>query len=126
MNALATLNVPALVIFAGLTISVAMLALTASGHFPREHRGAGVRSLPGAAILWGALATVGLGALAAVALAWKSLPGAVAIIVGGGALLMAPLLLQPFPDSFVNGRRGLLALAFVTIALVAITWKLAA
>lgn len=101
----------ALVMFALLIMSAALYGLTASGQFPSEHRAKVLRSPAGAAVLWGTMAAgiattcVGLG------LAWRVLPWHAAVIVGGGVLLMAPLILQKFPDSFVDGRSGLLTFA---------------
>ena len=46
-------------------------------------------------------------------------------IGGGAALLFAPLLLQPLPDSFVNGRRGLLVFAAGAVVLAALMWRVA-
>jgi hypothetical protein len=92
-------------------MSAALYGLTASGQFPSEHRAEALRSPAGAAVLWGTMAvglattSVGLG------LAWRVLPWHAAVIVGGGVLLMAPLVLQKFPDSFVDGRSGLLTFA---------------
>jgi hypothetical protein len=40
-------------------------------------------------------------------------------------LLFAPLLLQPLPDSFVNGRRGLLVFAAGAVVLAALMWRVA-
>ena len=50
-------------------------------------------------------------ALVGVLVAWSALPWAWAIIIGGAVLLLAPLILQLFPDSFVDGRAGLLVFA---------------
>jgi hypothetical protein len=41
-------------------------------------------------------------------------------------VLLAPLLLQPLPDSFVNGRRGLLFFAGLALALTLISATLIA
>jgi hypothetical protein len=43
---------PALAVFVVLVLSVSLYGLTASGHFPSEHRGATVRSAGGTAVLW--------------------------------------------------------------------------
>jgi hypothetical protein len=40
-------------------------------------------------------------------------------------LLFAPLLLRPFPDSFVNGRSGLLVLSVAALAIAAVMWRVA-
>jgi hypothetical protein len=50
------------------------------------------------------------------------LPWHLAVIGGGAALLFAPLLLQPLPDSFVDGRRGLLAFSAAAVSLAALMW----
>ena len=57
------------------------------------------------------------------ALAWKALPWYALVIGGGAVLLFAPLLLQPLPDSFVNGRRGLLAFAAGAVVFAALMWR---
>ena len=43
---------------------------------------------------------------------------------GGAALLFAPLVLQLFPDPFVDGRAGLLVLATLAVALTWSGWAL--
>ena len=65
------------------------------------------------AILWGTMAGGVFTAVVSLFLAWIALPWYAAVIVGGGVLLMAPLVLQLFPDSFVDGRSGLLVFAGV-------------
>ena len=67
----------------------------------------------------------GLAGAAVLVLAWRALPWYATVIGGGAALLFAPLLLQPLPDSFVNGRRGLLVFAAGAIALAALMWRAA-
>jgi hypothetical protein len=45
-----------------------------------------------------------------------------AAVIGGGAMvLFAPLLLQPFPDSVVNGRRGLVIFTALATGLTVIS-----
>jgi len=101
----------ALVDFALLVMSAALYGLTASGQFPSEHRAEALKSVGGATILWGTMA-VALGTtLVGLLVAWSALPWAWAVIIGGAALLIAPLILQLFPDSFVDGRAGLLVFA---------------
>ncbi len=107
----------ALVVFALLVMLAALYGLTASGHFPAEHRGEELRSVGGAAVLWGTMAAGALTVFAALLIAWAALPWTAAVIVGGGALLMAPLVLQLFPDSFVDGRAGLVTFAGIGGAL---------
>jgi hypothetical protein len=109
-----------LALFMALVLSVSLYGLTASGHFPREHRAERLRGRLGAGILWGTMAVTATAALYAVLLAVQTLPWYAAVIGGGGMLLVAPLLLQPMPDSFVDGRRGLLAFAAAAAALAVI------
>jgi hypothetical protein len=113
-----------LVMFMALMLSVSLYGLTASGHFPREHRAERLRSGAGAAILWVSMAASAAAAVCAVAYAARTLPWHAAIIGGGLALLIAPLLLQPFPDSFVDGRRGLVTFTAASVVLAAIAWRL--
>ena len=109
--------IPALIIFAALLLAAALLALSASGHFPRRADAPGD---PGALALSvsmfaGAAATaVGLVA------AWRHLPWPPAVIAGGLAILAAPLVLQQFPDRFVDGRGSLVAFGGGAVVLAAI------
>jgi hypothetical protein len=113
----------------GLLVASVLLAalygLAASGHFPVEHRAPTLQHGRGALVLWGTMTATGLAAAAALAGAIKALPWYAVVIGGGGALLFAPLLLQPLPDSFVNGRRGLLMLATGAVVLAGLMWRLA-
>ena len=43
--------------------------------------------------------------------AWRLIPWYAAVIGGGFAILVAPLVLQQFPDRFVDGRASLLSFA---------------
>jgi len=106
-----------LVVFALLMMSAALYGLTASGQFPSEHRAEALKSPGGAALLWGTMAVGVATALVGLFLAWIVLPWYAAVIVGGGVLLMAPLVLQLFPDSFVDGRGGLVTFAALGAAL---------
>jgi len=46
-----------------------------------------------------------------------------AITIGAGAMLLAaPLLLRPFPDSFVNGSSALVVFAVGAAAIAVILW----
>ena len=107
----------ALVAFALLVMSAALYGLTASGQFPSEHRAETLKSPGGIVLLWGTMALGVLTAGVALFVAWIALPWTWAVIVGGGVLLMAPLVLQLFPDSFVDGRAGLLTFAGIGAAL---------
>ena len=112
---------PALAVFVALVLSVSLYGLTVSGHFPSEHRGETLRTSTGAAVLWLTMLACAAAAIYAVCFASRTLPWYVSVLGAGGAILIAPLLLQPMPDAFVNGRRGLIAfaLAAVVFALLA-------
>ncbi|HVY42535.1 MAG TPA: hypothetical protein VG966_05850 [Hyphomicrobiaceae bacterium] len=111
-----------LALFVALVLSVSLYGLTASGHFPGEHRADALRTTFGAALLWGTMAASAAAAIYAVAFAAASLPWHLAIIGGGGALLIAPLILQPMSDRFVNGRRGLVTFAALAVLLAGLAW----
>jgi hypothetical protein len=105
------------------TLMSALYGLAASGHFPRKHRPEKLRRGMGAGVLWGTMAATAVSLAAVLALGWKTLPWYAIVIGGGAALLFAPLVLQPMPDSFVNGRRGLIVLAAVAAMLAALMWS---
>jgi hypothetical protein len=46
--------------------------------------------------------------LVGITVAWRYLPWYAAVIGGGGAILVAPLALQPLPDRFVDGAGALI------------------
>lgn len=107
-----------LAVFMGLVLAFALFGLTASGHFPAEHRGDGLRSGLGAALLWMSIAGACVVLVAAVLLAMR-LPLYASVIGGGAMLLVAPLVLQGFPDRFVDGRVGLITFSGLGLCLVA-------
>lgn len=108
---------PQLTLFMALVLVLSLYGLTASGHFPEEHRAASLKTASGKLVLWGTIALCAALTLAALAFAWQQLPLPAAIIAGGAMVLIAPMLLQPLPDSFVNGRRGLITFTFAGVGL---------
>ena len=117
---------PELTLFMGLVLVLSLFGLTVSGHFPQEHRAASLRTGTGMLVLWGTIAVCCALTLAAAVFAWQRVPPYAAVIGGGAMVLFAPLLLQPFPDSFVNGRRGLLIFAGIAAGLAVIAGRLVA
>ena len=114
---------PSLIAFAALLLTAALLALSASGHFPRRADASGD---PGTLALWLSM-LAGLAATAVgIAAAWRHLPWPPAVIAGGLAILAAPLVLQQFPDRFVDGRSALAAFGGGAVVLAAILMVLAA
>lgn len=94
--------------FMVLLLSASLYGLAASGHFPAEHRAPALRTGFGRIVLFGSLALCLLCLLGGLAIVWHAVPWYAAVIGGGVMVLIAPLLLQPLPDSFVNGRAALL------------------
>jgi hypothetical protein len=106
-----------LVMFAALLLAISLFALSASGHFPKEHRSAALASGFGSAVLFGSMA-VSLACLAGgIYFIHAAIPWYAAVIGGGMAMLAAPLLLQPFSDAFVNGRASLLMFTALAVVL---------
>ena len=117
---------PELALFMALVLVLSLYGLTVSGHFPEEHRAPALRAGFGPLLLWGTIALCAALTLAALLFAWQRLPLSAAVIGGGAMVLFAPLLLQPFPDSFVNGRRGLLIFSGIATGLALIAGRLVA
>lgn len=123
-----SLNPPliaALAAFTATILSIALLGLTAAGHFPSRDRLAHMRTPFASAVLWGAILVSTAAAVAAIFAAGRSLPWAYAVVAGSLAVLFAPLILQKFTDSFVDGPVGLLTFAGTAAVLAACTWALA-
>jgi hypothetical protein len=112
--------VPPLVLFTGLMLALSLQALAASGHFPREHRSPALASGFGAALLYGAILLAALCLIAGLAAAWRLVPWYAAVIGGGGAILIAPLVLQKFSDRFVDGRAALMTFGGIALTLALI------
>lgn len=108
---------PHLAVFMALVLVLSLYGLTVSGHFPEEHRSDALKTAGGRLVLWGTLVLSAALAIVALAFAWQYLPLPSAIIGGGAMVLFAPLLLQPLPDAFVDGRRGLLTFSLIGVGL---------
>lgn len=117
---------PELLLFMAAVLLVSLYGLTVSGHFPVEYRAERLRSGSGAVLMWGTMMAAGLSGLLAILFASLLLPWYAAVIGGGAMVLFAPMLLQPFPDTFVNGRRGLVAFSAGASLTAFIMWQLAA
>jgi hypothetical protein len=111
-----------LLLFMASVLGVALYGLSASGHFPTEFRSPNLQRGWGRLVLWGTMLAAGLAGMAVLVRAWMLLPWHVALIGGSAMLLFAPLLLQPLPDSFVNGRRGLLVFGVGTALFAGAMW----
>ena len=113
-------SLPILALFTVLVLTVALYGLTLAGHFPAEHRGETLRSQQGTLIIAATAVIVTLAGAMALSLAVNALPWPAAVIAGGAALLVAPLVLQKFAESIVDGRGGLLGFATLAAGLAAL------
>ena len=107
------------VLFGAVIMSAALLGLTAAGHFPRRDRLERIKTGLGSAILWTSiLMTCGATAVviwsASRTVAWSE-----SVISASLGLLLAPMILQYFPDRFVDGRRGLIVWSALCVGLTA-------
>ena len=107
----------ALVLFALLMLMLSLHGLSASGHFPREHRAPALSSPLSAVILHGTILIALASLFAGLWAAWRLIPWYAAVISGSLAILAAPLVLQGFSDSFVDHRGSLLSFAGASAAL---------
>lgn len=115
---------PELALFMGLVLAAASQVIVISGHFPGGDRAESFRTPVGTAIIWGAVAVTAVTVVAALAFAYRAVPWYAAVIGGGLMILVAPLLLQPLPDRFVDGRPALLLLPAIALALAAVALAL--
>ena len=106
-----SLPVLPLALFTMLMLAVALHVLAASGHFPRETRLPRLATGAGLAVLWLSIVVTIASAAFGIAASWSIIPWYGAVIGGGIGILIAPLVLQLFPDRFVDGRRGLISFA---------------
>jgi hypothetical protein len=109
--------IPELAVFMALVLVLSLYGLTVSGHFPQEHRAASLQTAGGQVLLWGTIALCAVVLASVLAFAWLRVPLYAAVIGGGFMVLVAPLLLQPLPDSFVNGRGALVIFTGLGIGL---------
>jgi hypothetical protein len=112
-----------LILFMAVVLFTALSGLAASGHFPAPHRAPALRSRLGACILFGSLAISMLSLATGLLLVGRMVPWYAAVIGSGGMLLVAPLVLRPLPDHFVNGRSALIVFASASMfAAGLLTW----
>ena len=110
-----------LALFTATVLCVTLYGLALSAHFPEEHRRPSLKGPVGNLVIWGSMAIALLAAAVAVRLALASLPGYAAVIAGGIAILIAPILLKPLPDELIDDRAGLLLFAALSGLLAAIS-----
>ncbi len=114
----------ATLVFMAAVLVVATFTIAVSGHFPRQQRKPALEGRGGTLVIAVTIAAVGLTAIIALGLAWTVIPWYAAVIGGGLMILLGPYVLHPFPDTIVNGRSVLLALAVLALALDALMLSL--
>jgi hypothetical protein len=114
-----------LLLFMAGVLLLALYGLAASGHFPREFRAPVFRTGAGAIVMWGTMTAACVAGTVTLIVAWAILPWHMIVLGGGAMLLVAPLLLQPFPDRFVNGHISLLTFATGAMLFAAMIWATA-
>src|SRR5262249_43534880 len=93
-----------LVVFVALMSLVSLQALSASGHFPKASRLPALAHGSGPVVLWTSIIVTAVSVVAGITAAWMLVPGSGAWTGGGPAILLAPLVLQVFPDRTVDGN----------------------
>ena len=114
---------PQLLLFMGAMMLIALYGLTVSSHFPAEFRGETLKGGSGGFALWISIAVAVSAAGLTLLRGWETLPWYAVVIGAGAMLLFAPLLLRPLPDSFVNGRGGLVVFSVGAAVLAFLLWR---
>jgi len=109
-----------LVIFVTLMLLASLQTLSASGHFPKASRLSAVAQGSGPAVLWTSMIVTAGSVVAGIAATWMLVPWYAAVIGGGAAILLAPLVLQVFPDRMVDGKIALIGFAAAAAVLAAL------
>jgi len=109
-----------LVIFVTLTLLASLQILSSSGHFPKASRLSAVAQGSGPAVLWTSMIVTAGSVVAGIAATWMLIPWYAAVIGGGAAILLAPLVLQVFPDHIVDGKIALIGFAAAAAVLAAV------
>ena len=111
-----------LLLFMLLMLILSLHGLAAAGHFPRERRTPALCSVAGTLILFGSLTIAVLCLATGLTAAWQRIPWYAAVIGGGAVALLAPLVLQLFPDRFVDSRGALIGFAGAAALLALLIW----
>ena len=114
-----------LCVFVALMLLTSLQALSASGHFPKASRLPALAQGSGPLVLWTSIIVTAGSVVAGIAAAWMLIPWYAAVIGGGAAILLAPLVLQVFPDRIVDGKIALIGFATAAAVLAALLCWLA-
>jgi hypothetical protein len=113
-----------LAVFVALIMLASLQALSASGHFPKTSRLPPISHGSGPVVLWTSMLVTAGSVVAGLAAAGMLIPWYAAVIGGGGAILLAPLILQVFPDRIVDGKTALIGFATAAAILAALLYWL--
>lgn len=117
-------SIAPLIIFVALMLLSSLQALSASGHFPKASRIPAITQGSGPAVLWTSMIVTAGSLAAGIAAALMLVPWYAAVIGGGGAILLAPLVLRVFPDRIVDGKTALIGFATAAAVLAALLYWL--
>jgi hypothetical protein len=117
----ASINMTLALFIVGVTLLV-LYGLTVSGHFPAEARRKELQTSTATVAIAATLLTSGVATIIVMAIAVNALPWTAIIIGGGAALLASPLLLRALPVAFVDGLAGLLTFAAAAIFAALLFW----
>ncbi len=117
-------SVVALAVFVAMMLLASLQGLSASAHFPKALRLPPISRGSGPAVLWTSIIVTTGSVVVGIAAAWMLIPWYAAVIGGGGAILLAPLVLQVFADRFVDGKIALIAFSAAAAALAALLYWL--
>ncbi|MGC1621701.1 MAG: hypothetical protein WA759_02730 [Pseudolabrys sp.] len=113
-----------LAVFVALILVASLQALSASGHFPKASRLPAISQGSGPAALWTSMFVAAASVVAGIAATLMLIPWYAAVIGGGGAILLAPLVLQVFPDRIVDGKAALVGFAAAPAVLAGLLYWL--
>ena len=117
-------NIFPLAAFFALMLLASLQALCASGHFPKASRLAAISQGSGPLVLWTSIVVTACSVFGGIVTTSMLIPWYAAVIGGGGAILLAPLVLQVFPDRVVDGKAALIGFALAAGALAALLYWL--
>jgi hypothetical protein len=122
---MALASIVPLVVFVAMMLLASLQALSASGHFPKASRLAAISRGFGPAVLWTSIVVTMSSVIVGITAAWMFIPWYAAVIGGGGAILLAPPVLQVFSDRIVDGKAALISFAAGAAVLAALLCWLA-
>ncbi len=109
-------------LFAAVLLLASLHLLSAIGQFPKEERAPVISTSLGTLTLYLSIIHILIAVAASIWLAAGSLPWYVAVLAGGTAVLIAPLVLQRFSDGFVDGFGSLTFFPAGALAAAAALW----